>query len=308
MKGIQVSISDFAEQQKEDKTQWENKTQPPVETSDTTVTPSPATAPSAESTTTVNTTPSTNSTVDNVINNILGKIGNIGDSANLKVMIIGDPGSTKSSFGATAPNNLIIDAEDGAMAAKNSPHGIADNVQAYPWAGFDDLRNLVGLLLQNHPALDPYKVITMDTLSEVHKRGLQEVMAREKARRPSINEFVPETEHHTENNERIVRLVRALRDTNRDLIIISHARTVEPKGKAAKTYADFSESLSNKIMALMDVVGYMFWKEVDNKPTPVMRLISDGQIHCKNRLGMPEEIVNPTYSVIKQAWEASKNK
>lgn len=305
-----MSISDFTETtEPKEQTQWSDpNAQASVPTTTTTENvPAPGGVTNTP-TVTSESTPQQDNPTNAILQGIMSKIGPVGTHSHLKLMIFGDPGSTKSSIGASASDNLIVDAEDGVMAAKQSPWGIADNVQTYPWQGFDDFRNLVWTLAQNPPELNWIKRITIDTLSEVHKQGLQEIMMREKARRPSINEFVPETEHHTENNERIIRLVRALRNLDRDLIIITHARTVEPKGKAAKTYADFSESLSNKIMAMMDVVGHMSWKIIDNQAVPVMRLISDGQVHAKNRIGLPEEIINPNFDMIKQAWEASKNK
>lgn len=296
-----MSISDFAANPQSDETtqdtKWSDNTEPAP-----TAEPEPKASPTAEP------EPEVSPTVNSVLNGIMSKIQPIGQNANFKMLIYGDPGTTKSSFVAGAPNNLIVDLEDGLLSAKSSPVGIAEGVQAYPWNGFEDFTNLVMAFMQDPPELKPFQVLSIDSFSEMHKRALAEVTEREWMKRPSSNRFVPETEHHMENNERMIRMIRALRDLNRDLILTAHAKTVEPKNKLPKTYADFSESLSNKIMGMMDVVGYMVKREVEGKVVPVMIVVGDGTIHCKTRIPLPPEIVNPTYAGIKKIWEESKNK
>lgn len=314
-----MSISDFAENKPKGVTTWD-----PTEQSTTpTSTDQSVTAPTVESTTTESTTTTENPTiqapiisgdpqeqVNSIADAIMAKIQPIGQRSCFKMMLYGEPGTIKSSIVATAPNNLIIDNEDGLISAKGSPFGIADNVRSFPFTDFDELSNLIGLLMNHYEPLEQYKVLSLDTFSEMHKIGLANVLTREHLNRPnSVNAYKAETEHHSENNEFILRVLRALKNLDRDLIITAHSRTVEPKSKPAKTYADFSESLSNRIMAMMDVVGYMSWMDDGNGNTiPVMRTVSDGTIHCKSRIPLPPLIPNPTYPMIRAAWEESKNK
>lgn len=245
-----------------------------------------------------------------ILQGIMGKIGDkIGSNAKCKILLYGDPGSMKSSLAATAPNNLVADLEDGLIAAKFSPHGVADSVRPYPWGGFEDFANLVGILAMGPEELAWVETFTIDSLSEVHRRALAEVTEREHRNRPgSVNKYVAETDHHQENNERILRMIRALRDMNRNLILIAHANTVEPKGKPAKTYPDFSEKLANKIEGMMDIVGYCEKKMTDDgKLVQVVRFKSDDGTHCKTRIPLPNEMVNPTMADILSVWEESKN-
>lgn len=245
-----------------------------------------------------------------ILNGIMGRIGDhIGSTAKLKILLYGDPGSMKSSLAATAPNNLVADLEDGLVAAKFSPHGVAENVRPYPWNGFEDFANLVGTLISSPPELDWIETFTVDSFSEAHRRGLGEVTEREWRQRPgSVNRYVAETDGHQENNERMLRMVRGLRDMNRNLILIAHATTVEPKGKPAKTYPDFSEKLANKIEGMMDVVGYCEKKMINDELVQIVRFKSDDGTHCKARIPLPGEMVNPTMADILAVWEESKNK
>ena len=293
------SISDFSvSKPEESKTEWVEPKPDSVEAPSPATTDEPSIAPAI-----------TQPVVDNTINEILAKIGDdITSGAKMKMLIYGEPGSMKSSFTATAANNLVLDLEDGLISAKHSPHGVAHNVRPYPWQGFEDFAKLIGVLQNNPPELDWIDVLSIDTFSDLHKRALAEVTEREWRKRPSSNRFVAETEHHVENNERMLRMIRALRDLNRDLLIVTHSKTVEPKGKPSKTYADFSESLSNRIMGMMDIVGYAEKKVIDDEVSMVVKFTGDGSIHCKTRIPLPDEMINPTFSDIKKVWEESKNK
>lgn len=297
----------------EDKT-----TEGPTPSPETVATPSPQ-APTTETpapkdadqpaTSSVTATPVSGTvSADDILNSVLDKIGDIGTDNRLKLMIIGPPGQGKSSLLASAEDLLAYDFEDGLISAYGSPHGVGRGTQSIPYTNMNDFRTLVGAFINGDPRLAKYKAFGLDTLSDLHKRDLAEICDREWRRKPSFNRYVPETEQYTEVNERIVRVVRALRDLPIDIIITSHSKTVEPKSGPSKTYADFSESLSNKIMAMMDVVGYLQFKNIDKQMVPVLRVKTDGVIHCKSRTFMPDEIINPTYGEIKRLWvEGIKN-
>jgi hypothetical protein len=308
-----MSISDFANEpvKAKEETQWVK----PTTTSETTIqndgnsvtAPTVTPQPSVVSAQPIASSPSA-SAADSILDSVLSKIGDIGTTSSFKMMIIGPPGQSKSSFLATAPNNLIMDFEDGLMSAMGSPNGVAEGVQALPYNNFEEFGALVAGFMQGDERLKRFNVFSIDTLSDLHKRFLQEVTERDWRRQPSKNRYVPETEHYTEVNERINRVVRALRDAPVDVLITSHSKTVEPKNDTAKTYADFSESLSNKVMAQMDIVGYLQFQKVDNQMVPVLRTTTDGIIRCKTRVPMPAEIINPTYEKIRGYWDAAKVK
>lgn len=260
-------------------------------------------APSSDATTsTPATTAPSQPTVTDILSNVLDKIEDIGHDYRLKLMIIGPPGQGKSSLLASANKCLAYDFEDGLISAKGSPHGVGEGTQAIPYTNMNDFRALVGGFVEQDERLKRFEVFGLDTLSDLHKRDLAEICDRDWRRQPSRNRYVPETEQYTEVNERIVRVVRALRDLPIDIIVTSHSKTVEPKSGPSKTYADFSESLSNKIMAMMDVVGYLQFKQIDKQMVPVLRVKTDGVIHCKSRAPMPDEIINPTYQKVKDLW------
>lgn len=249
-------------------------------------------------------------TVDAVMEKLKSYMGtHIGESSSCKVLIHSEPGGTKSSIAATAAYSLLWDFEDGLMSAAESPYGIAEGIVPMSYVNFVQAEAIVTKFEEHHPDLDWCKVFTIDTYSDFVRRTLADICERDWRAAPSLfNRYKPNTDQYTENNEMHDRFVRRLRDLDRDLLIFTHSKTVEPKNKPAKTYPDFSESYANKLEAKMDVVGYIQWQEVDSKAVPVMLTKSTtiDLIHCKRRIDIPDIMPNPTWPDIRAGWERTQ--
>lgn len=223
------------------------------------------------------------------------------------MMIYSEPGVGKTTLMGQIPNNLIIDTEKGRITleenAKHSSDLIAPGVSVLPYKTFEGLELAIKKFHEEPEQLKNIETITIDTLNNLHKRGLEAVLEREWAKNPiSVNRYVPETEHHTENNELVRRLVQSMVDLDRNIMFIAHSKTVEPKNKPSKTYPDFSERLANTISAMVDVVGYMYMAEIDGDVHRVIRFRPTDEISAKSRLKqLPDNMIDPTWEKI---WEA----
>jgi hypothetical protein len=278
-----------------------------------------STEPSTDTLSVVNASPTATaatSSYNAITDALLGSIGDPGVSSNFKMMLFGYPGRTKTSFLGTAPNNLVYDFEDGLIAMRTAHHlsgrPLAEGVKSLPFKSLEQADELIERLQDDHEAFRQWTVFSVDTISTMHKRMLEFVMRREKAKRPSMNEYDPQTEHYTEVNTVLERFVQGLCDIKtKDIIILAHAQTVEPKNKPAKTYADFSEKLYNKLAAKMDVVAYIemgeFEIEGQGKVTkPYIQVQSEGTIQCKSRIPLPATILDPTWPQLKAEFEKAK--
>lgn len=240
--------------------------------------------------------------VDAVLDAILGRITDPGAAESVKMMIYSDPGGRKTTFTGTIPANLIHDVEEGTSVLKAPLPILKKDVKVLPYTSFYQVEELIKRLQEKAPGLDPFETYTVDSMSALHKRGLAETVEREWKKSPTtVNRYVAETEHHTENNEHIRRLVDAMKDLDRNIVITAHARSVAQKDGSIKIYPDFSEKLANTLAGIMDIVGYMTVKEVDGKTVGVMRVKSNGFIACKTRFtNMPSELIDPTWDMIMQ--------
>jgi phage nucleotide-binding protein len=239
---------------------------------------------------------------DAVLDAILNAIIPIEETRpNLKVLIYSEPGIGKSTLLGQAPNNLIIDAEDGLASLNNHPELLGENVRVIKYKTFDGFEMIIDKIAEQPEELSWIETLSIDTMSELHKKGLAEVTERDWRRSPLNNRYVAETEQHTENNEHIRRLVSKLRDMPVNIIMTAHSRTIEPKNRPSKTFPDFSEKLANTLAGMMDIVAFMDIQEIDGVKKRVLRLHSDGTTTAKTRIGgYPELLVDPTWN---QIWE-----
>lgn len=271
--------------------------------------PSASVPSSASPTSTTIATP-VKSQYDQITDALMNAIGDVVQHANFKCLFYGPPGSTKSSMLGEIPNNLIVDLEKGLVAAKtahvHTGRPMANNVKAYPYKTFDGTQMLVDRMQDG--LFNEFEVLSIDTISTMHKKELEAITRRGHEVRPSKNLYVPETADYTEVNEKLSRFVRGLQELPRDIVILGHSQTVEPSNKPPKTYLDFSEKLTNKLMAMMDIVGYIEMREYvleggEKKQYPTMRVISDGSIYAKSRVPLPAEIINPRWVDLKAEWQ-----
>lgn len=284
----------------------------PAPTVSTAVPSTPGTAqPVAPATVTETATPAPGQQVPSdprqaAIDALMSGVTDLGNhTAPFKLLVYGDSGTGKSSFLGGIDNSLTMDLEDGMVAAKSSPLGFSPTAKVRPWTDFDDMKKFIYLFANKEPAVEHIKVLNIDTISDLHKRWKEEVTVAS----GRMNQFVAVTEDYVEINERMIRFVRDLRNLPVGIVLTSHAKTVEPKNKIPSTYLDFSESLSNAVMAMMDVVTYVSWMDVGGEAKLVARFRPsvDG-IRAKARAGFPEFMVDPTYEKILKLWEESQNK
>lgn len=284
------------------------KEQPTPQTTAASAAPA-ATAPSSPATNTAVANPAVNA-ADAITNALLAQIAPVGTKANFKILIYGPPGSTKSSFLAGANDQLVFDQEDGLISIKTQEQHTGrapkPNIRSIPFSSFGAADALVDRLAARIPELDWVKVFSIDTYNDFYRKALSERVIKRWEQRPSsVDKYVASQDENDYSavNEQMVRFARKLRDLDRDIIILAHEKTVEPKGKPSKTYPDFSEGLANKIEAMMDIVGYMEFKEIDGKMVPTLRVKTDGIVHAKSRIPLPDVILNPSFDAIRAQWE-----
>lgn len=220
----------------------------------------------------------------------------------LKIMIYSDPGAGKTTFAGQIPNNLIIDAEEGTQSILNHPELMAEGVARLPYKTFEGLERTIEEFHKNQTALEKFTTISIDSLSNLHKRGLAEVTEREWKKNPTLtNRYVAETEHHTENNEHIRRLVQQMCDLPQNIVLTAHKRLIEPKNMPAKTFPDFSEKLANTISGMMDIVAYMYITEIDGVEKRVLKFHPSSGIAAKCRwAAFPDNMVDPTWMKVQE--------
>lgn len=233
---------------------------------------------------------------DEILDAILGRMKPITEAKpRLKILLFSHPGGRKTSFLGGIGDNLIIDSEDGLTSLYAIPELVKwDTTQVIPFKSFFQVEKLTEGMAKNVPQLEWAKTVSVDTLTTLHKKGLAEEVKRMhlKGMRESI--YKAEAEDHGVNNERMRQIVDGLKDLDRNVVLTCHAKEVQQKDKSIKIYPDFSDKLANTINGMMDVVAFV----EQTKDGVIWHNVSDGYIQCKNRIGLPRTLENPTWETI----------
>lgn len=191
----------------------------------------------------------------------------------LKMLIYGDPGVGKTTLAASAAavksmsEVLFINVEGGALAISDpSVYGAKEVPDTVDFNGFDALSVIFKALARME---HPYKTVVIDSLSELTKYNLDDVIRKKMAsttnRQGKVNRDEDDVflEDYGTMTKQMRRVVRMFRDLPMHVIYTSHA---EPYDEGAKVGPDLSNKLRSSVVGYMDVVGYMFTSTKTENP------------------------------------------
>jgi AAA domain len=227
----------------------------------------------------------------------------------LNLFFYGDPGAGKTRLAGSSilvPEMcpvLFWDFEGGTRSLADD-YGDVDVVRLTSWQKVADLYDK--LFDKN-----PYKTLVCDSLTETQKFSMSEIMRDVVKAHPDRDPDVASLREWGKSGEQVRRLVRALRDLNCNVIFTAlKADDKDDKGNVLKTKPSLPGKMSGEIAGYVDVVGYLYKKEVrkgtevDNK-TLLLTQGTEKQI-AKDRSGrLPMIMDAPTmvdiYALMKGA-------
>ena len=242
--------------------------------------------------------------VDEILASLEARIGTVSSrNKHLKMLVIGDPGSGKTTFSATAPNNLIVDIEKGTAVLVGTDY---QDTKVLEYKSFYQLEMLIKKLADG--AFPDIETITIDSISELGKRGLEELTEEKFIKSGGTsNRFVPEVGEHSENNEHMRRIVSALRDLERNIICISHIREqVDKRTGLTVKRADFSERLAGTMNGIFDIVGLLRFDAETGERTMQVHPTKDALVKTRVN-GLPALVDNPTWDTFDKAFKSQHN-
>ncbi len=221
------------------------------------------------------------------------------------ILIYGDSGTGKTTLAGSAdavPSMrpvLFVDIEGGTESLKHS-YPEVDTVRVTTWKEMQQVYNAL------HEGNHPYRTVVLDSLSEIQKFNMYNIMQDLMQKRPDLDPDVPGMREWGKNLEQMRRMVRGFRDLHMHTIFTALSNSDKDQKTGLTTMQPMlSGKLAKEVAAFLDVVMYYYVKQIgDGSDAEFKRLLltqkTDSQI-AKDRTGrLPMIIESPTMMEIHQ--------
>lgn len=223
-------------------------------------------------------------------------------SRKVKALIYGEPGSGKTKFAATAPKPLIIDCENSSEVLGDWPDLLAEAkiVRLKKWEALDAILQAIQA---GDPAYADRETLVIDTVSELQRRNLDELLDSKAAVDSSRSRFLAHQQDYKQSGEMMRRIVTAFRDVDMHLIVLAHAREVMDDGRLVLR-PDLTPKLQDTMRGIFGIQGFLFEMN-DDWTAPWqngLQTRSNAIVQAKSRYRfLPPMVVNPTFDTILDA-------
>src|ERR1041384_999173 len=218
-------------------------------------------------------------------------------TSNLNMIVYGDPGVGKTLLAGSAADVaemapvLFIDVEGGTLSLRNT-HPYIEVVRVKTW---EDMQNLYNEL---HRGKTPYRTVVLDSLTEIQKFSLMRIMVDLVREHDDRDPDVPGMREWGKNIEQIRKMVRAFRDLEMNTIFTALAQyDKDQRTGMLLTKPSLPGKLAAEIPGFVDIVLYMYVKNVDGEQKRLMLSQKTDSVQAKDRSGMLSPVIeNPTMS------------
>ena len=216
----------------------------------------------------------------------------------------GPPGVGKTVLAGTAEDNpntspvIFLDVEGGTLSLRKRK-------------GLDVIRiKSVAELVEVHKKLATenkgyYKTCVVDSLTELQKLDMLDIMKELVQKRPDLDPDVPSQREWGKSIEHMRRIVRAFRDLEMNTIFTCLVN-VEKDNMGTISYTpSLPGKLKMEISGFVDVVGYMTSSIEDGVPLRRVQFLQTNKVIAKDRTAsLGDTLDNPT---IPMMWELMHN-
>lgn len=188
---------------------------------------------------------------------------------------------------------LYIDIEGGTMSIKDIYPDI-DTVRVKNWHQIRDVYEF--LKAGNHD----YVTCCVDSLNEMQKFNMSQVMIDLISTRPDLDADIPGMREWGKNLEQMRKYIRAFRDLPMNTLFSCLAMTDKDAKTGIQTKKPgLSGKLANEVAAFLDIVCYMYMKEVEGEQQRMLLTGATDQFVAKDRTAkLPMVMQQPTMKSI----------
>jgi phage nucleotide-binding protein len=209
------------------------------------------------------------------------------DVASIVICVYGQGGVGKTTFAATFPKPLLFDFENGAKYFKQRGIDI-DVVRMEKWFSLEEKKELA-------EAVAPYETIVFDPIGEMMEKLIHsDHISGSKYRQPDGSLSMA---GWGKVKDEFRAMIKWARDLNKHIVLVAHVDEKQDDDHLVKRPL-IATKISDEIIAMVDIVGYLDMTTVDGEDKRVLRVEPTERIYAKDRTGTLDKFVKPEFSYI----------
>lgn len=213
----------------------------------------------------------------------------------VNVLVYGESGVGKTRLAGTADDVpemrkvLIVDMEAGTFSLRASNPNV-DIVRVKSW---NDMQEVYDAL---YAGGHDYKTVVLDSLTEIQKFNMYTIMNDVVKEHTERDIDVPSMREWGRNLEQMRKFVRAFRNLEMNTIFTALATSEKNARSGMITKKpSLSGKLANEVAAFLDVVVYMYVKELNGEQERFLLTSSTEEFVAKDRsAALPQVVQNPS--------------
>lgn len=214
----------------------------------------------------------------------------------IMMIVYGNGGVGKTTFASTAPKPLLVDCENGAKYF--GLRGIKmDVARINDWS---DMKGLTEVAQSGE-----YETIIIDPIGELMEK-LKRFMVMKADRKLVQLDGSPTMQGWGWLKDTLRAQLKLLRDSGANILIVAHVSEEKDEDKILKRPMLMTK-LSDEIINMVDIVGYMEVVKVEDEEKRIIRVDSTSDKYvAKDRTGQLGKIIPPNFKEIVHACQGTK--
>lgn len=180
----------------------------------------------------------------------------------LNLLVFGEPGAGKTYLSGTAQDHpktspvLILDVEGGTVTLRERPD--IDVVQV---RSIEQIVEIHYKLYQENNGY--YKTVVIDSLTELQKLDMSDIMRELVQRRPDRDPDVPDVREWGKTGNHMRKIVRGFRDLPMNTILTALVDPYKDSSGKVVLYPNLPGKMRTELAGFFDVVGYLYTRPSD---------------------------------------------